>query len=480
MLRSKCRLPFPLPLFFLIVGFIFFQLTAPLPAQETGRPVGDIGAAKPNEEAVQKLRKMNPEEIKNLDAFLQKALTLYYDRKFALALPIFKEIADKVETMDIMFWVGTSAAKLGETDLAIEEFNKMLRIDPNLHRVRLELASVYFSRGRFPEAQKELQTVLSADPPPEVKVNIDKMLAAITERTRKWSGNFRLSTGFMWDDNISSGPDPGIYSLPGGSAFRPLPTSAKLSDQASVTSFSGNFLYDFGKKKDLMWNTATSFYYKAYLDYSQFDYMALDVNTGPWWAGRQSILKIPAGYTHTKYGSERLSYILHVDPSYEYFFNPNFSLRGAYTYKDERFYQKIRSGFDNIGHIIEFAPTFYLDNRRHIITASMGYDHHTAKSDFYTYSAPIAGISYFTRFPTRTELYLGYQWTRRDYSDTQPAPYIGLKRTDTRQFYTVVLSQVFYKHFNVSYSFTYTDNSSDLDLSTWDKMTNTISVGFQF
>ncbi|MFC1815749.1 surface lipoprotein assembly modifier [Thermodesulfobacteriota bacterium] len=475
----KCRLQ--LYLFFLIAGFIFSGLSLPVLAADVDQPIGDIGASKANAAAVKKLREMSPEEIENLDAFLAQALTLYYDRQFALALPIFKELAGKVETMDIMFWLGTSAAKVGEMELAIEKFRKMLGIDPNLHRVRLELASVYFGMGRHSEARGELQTVLAADPPAEVKANINRMLAAIDERTRQLSWNLRLTTGFMWDDNITSGPDPGVYTLSGGTSFSPSVTSAKLSDEASVTGFAGNLLYDFGEKQGLMWNTAAATYFKNYLEYSQFDYMALDVNTGPWWTGRKSILRFPGGYTHTEYGSDRLSYILHVDPSYEYFFNPHFSLRGTYVYKDERFYQEILAvNFDNITHIGEIAPTIYLDNRRHIITASLGYDHHTAENNVYTYSAPLAGISYLTRFPTRTELYLGYKWARRDYDGTQGFPYTGLKREDTRHFYTAVLSQVLFKYFNLSYAVTYTDNNSNLSLNTWDKTTHTVSLGCLF
>jgi len=57
--------------------------------------------AKVNKKAVKKLREMTPEKINAIDKKLAEALILYYDRKFGLALPIFKEIADQVETMDI-------------------------------------------------------------------------------------------------------------------------------------------------------------------------------------------------------------------------------------------------------------------------------------------------------------------------------------------------------------------------------------------
>ncbi len=465
----------------ILIGTLFI-FSLPLYASDDQEPVGEVGATKTNAAAVEKLSKMDPREITTLDALMAHALTLYYDRKFALALPIFKELADKVETMDIMFWLGTSAAKTGKNELAIEKFQKMLAIDPALYRVQLELASVYFSMGRYDEARKELEIVKAADPPPEVKENIGKMLAAIDERTRKVFWNVRLDAGHTWDDNISSGPDPGVYSLPGGSSFQPAPTSAKLRDEAFVAAFAGNLLVDVGQKKGLLWNTAVTAYSKSYYEYGQFNYLAVDVNTGPWYtATGNSIFKLPAGYTNTRYGSERLTYILHVDPSYEYFFNPTFSLKGTYTYKDERFFQEsLAANLNNLAHIIDLAPTFYLGDRKHIFTARLGYDHHTAKNQVHTYYAPIAGLSYFTRFPTSTELYMRYQWTQRDYARTQGFPYAGLERHDTRHNYTAVLSQPLFKYFSLSYEFAYTDNNSNLDLYRWDKTTHTVRIGCRF
>ncbi|MBI9086303.1 MAG: DUF560 domain-containing protein [Desulfobacterales bacterium] len=465
----------------ILVCCLFFIFPAFAPAQDTAQTNNDVGATKVNAAAVEKLLTMTPGEIETLDAFLEKAMVLYYDRKYALAFPIFKELSDKIETMDILFWLGTSAAAVGETDLAIAKFQKMLGIDPGLYRVRLELASTYFALGRNAEARSELETVLAADPPPEVKANIHRMLAAIEERTRKLTWNLRLSTGLMWDDNISSGPDAGLYTFPGGSSFTPSATAAKLSDQASVTSFSGNFLYDPGEKKGLMWNSAATAYVRSYTDYSEFDYQSIDVSTGPWWADSRSVLKLPVGVAYSEYASDRLSCVLHVDPSYEFFFNPNLSLKGTYRYRNEKYYDPVRAAsFDSNAQGVELSPTLYLDNRRHMITAIFGYELLSAENDAYAYKAPKAGLNVFTRFPSLTELYLGYQWTRRDYDGVQAFPYAGLERDDQRHQYTAVLSQVILKRFNLSYALAYTENDSNLDLNNWDRTTHTVSVGCQF
>ena len=446
------------------------------------RSADEVDSKKTNQEAVEKLRRMSKEEIEALDQMLAKALVLYYDREFALALPIFMEIAGKVETMDIMFWLGTSAMKTGEIRLAIQKFKKMLAIDPKLNRVRLELATAYFTLGRHDEARQELELVQAAAPPVGVRKNIEKMLAAIEERSRKVFWNLRLSQGYLWDDNITAGPDQKEYdvvSFLGPGTYTPDEKSAKLKDEAWVTNVAGNVLWDMGEKNGLMWNTTVSFYNQSYFDYSDFNYMAIDIATGPWLAGRSDILKIPFGYTELEYGKKRLSYIFHVDPNYEHHFNQYFSLKGLYSYSTAKYHDSKNSGLDSKKHRFELTPNFYLVNRKHILSATAGYEDHNADVDRFTYDGPYYALSYFTKFRTGIELFFRYQWTRRDYYGSPPTD-IDKDREDKRNSYTAVLSQGFFKYFFASLAFSYTDNDSNCDFYTFDRTTYTLSTGCRF
>ncbi|NQT68457.1 MAG: tetratricopeptide repeat protein, partial [Desulfobacteraceae bacterium] len=241
--------------------------TSPVEEKET---TGEADFTEADKEAIGNFFRMSPQEIEALGKKLEEALNLYHDRKFGQALPIFKEIANQVETMDIMFWLGTSAIKVGETQLAIQKFKKMLEIDPKLHRVRLELAAAYFTMGKYNEVRRELETVKVAAPPEPVQRNIERLLAAIEERTRKVYWNIRLSEGFQWDDNVSGGPDQRELAVLGGTLTLDK-ESAKLRDEASITNLSGNILYD-TKKWGLMWNTTADIYYKNYFEYSKFNF----------------------------------------------------------------------------------------------------------------------------------------------------------------------------------------------------------------
>lgn len=432
---------------------------------------------KVNKKAIEKLRKMSPEEINALDKKLAEALILYYDREFGQALPIFKEIAGRVETMDIMWWLGTSAMKVGETRLAIEKFKKMLEINPALHRVRLELATSYFKLRRYDEARLELETVQAAKPPETVQRNIEKLLAAIEESMKKTSWHVRFSQGLQFDDNASFGPNQRELAVVGGTLTLG-DESTKLRDETLITNLMGNVLYDFGERKGLMWNTTGAFYNSAYQSYSKFNFMMVDFTTGPWWVSRRDIVKCPVGYKEQYYGSERLSHVFHVDPSYERYFGPYFSLAGKYSFSKEFYYHTKNASLDNSKHLYEINPNIYLADRHHIISAALGLENRNADARRFCYDSYYYSLSYLVRLATKTEFFVRYKWTEKDYKG-KPILY-SQDRKDKQHNIMAVLSQEFLKHFFATFTFSYTDNDSNASLYEFDKTTHTINVGFKF
>ncbi len=427
--------------------------------------------------AVEELQKMTPKEIEELDKKLAEAMTLYYDSEFGKALPIFNEVADRVETMDIMWWIGTSAMKMGKMKLAITKFRAMLAANPNLHRVRLELATIYFKVGQYEKARSEIETVQRANPPEPVQRNIDKFLAALEERTKKAFWNVRFSQGIMYDDNASSGPGNRELSVIGGTLTLG-DESKKIRDEALVTSLSGNYLYDLGEKQGIMWNTNASLYNSAYQNHSQFNYFMVDIATGPWWAGRKDIVKLPFGYKEQYYESERLSHVFHIDPSYEHFFNQYFSLKGEYSYNKEFYYKESNASLDNITYRYGVTPTIYLANRMHTLSATVGWEDRNAEGRKYSYDSYYYALSYLLSLPTKTSLFFRYKWSRKDYKE-KPTFY-NLPREDMQDSITAVVSQEFLKHFSSSFAINYTDNNSNASLYEYKKATYTLSLGFAF
>ena len=460
-----------------------------------------VGSAQSDQIILEKARKETPEKLTALDEKLAEALMLYYDGQDSKALPIFNEIAQDIETTDVMWWIGTSAMNTGNLEIAIKKFKEMLAVDPNLHRVRLELAAAYFQLTRYDEAKKELMTVKAANPPQEVQANIDRMLAAIKEQQKQLTLGFRFAMGYMWDTNISAGPDDRTLTIgTGTSTFTLAEDAAKVADGAVVNSMGFNVLYDFGAKHGFMWNSDVSLYSTAYSKYGKYNYLMTDVSTGPWWMNRWSVLKLPVGYLSQSLGSNyfdhRLSNIVHFDPSYEIFLGQYFSLKGAFTYQVENFTktdtrdyssETANNAMDNVTRRYEVNPNVYLFDRKMIISLTAGYETADAnnrinnnETRLYSYDSQYYGISTLLRLPTQTELFLRYRWNDRKYLTAPAQWWYPDYRVDRKNVYTVALSQSFLKYCFASFAFNYTDNKSNADLFSFDKETYTGMLGFYF
>jgi tetratricopeptide (TPR) repeat protein len=443
-----------------------------------------------DKKALEKLRRLPPKEVEELDRKLAEALTLFYDREYARALPIFREISGRVETLDVMFWTASCAAGAGDTDASVEKYKQMLQIDPNLHRVRLELATTYYGLGRYDDARKELNTVLESKPPDSVKANIQKLLAAIDEKTKKVFANVRASIGMQYDSNVSAGPDKDFINIPvTGGTIGPLTTTQKeVSDYVTVANASGNVLYDFGDKGSWMWNSTGSFYNTHNMEYYEFDYLQFRVTTGLWWLGQQSILKAPVGFAYNNYGHEDLYNSYDFSPSYEYFFTPNFSLQGLFSYVSDTYtYSAVpiddKTGQDALTRTWELNPNFYFNNRKDILSFYVNREDSNAKDHVYTYDAYNFAVSYFKSFNIFNwdmEFYTRFKYTKRDYKEPAVLWPTDYDRRDKRSNFYVVLSRNFSKNLFASISYNYIDNSSNTELYDFNKSVVAFNVGFKF
>jgi tetratricopeptide (TPR) repeat protein len=510
---------------FLSSSLLFAQST-PAPGEGGSQESSTgVGSAVKDRETLDQFDAKFPGKLKEIDSRLAEALTLYYDGQYGQALPIFNAIASEVETTDIMWWIGTSAMNAGDLKTAARKFEQMLEVDATLNRVRLELAAVYFQMGQYKESKRELSKVMAANPPEEVKNSIARLLKANEDASRRFHWNVRLAFGVQSDSNVSAGPDSRLLATGSGGTLNLLESSAKVSDTGYTTNLSGNILYNFSDKQlGLAWHTGLDYYSILYSKYSQFNYGMMGAATGPWWIGRNFIIKFPVGYRIQYFGDSdlnyltsaqrannpqgsltvagwlntngsllqnndlnRLSYTLHFDPNIEYFFNKYFSLKYQFGYYHETFASKWdqdtlrvnnQNGFDNNTRIHEVTSSFYFFNRQHILSVAGGYEVGDYDERVNCYDNKYYAASYYMKFPTQTELFFKFQRNFKDFKDR--VPLYNDVRYDTRNIYTAVLSQSFLKHFFASLVFNYIQNDSNTNIYEFDKQTYTLSVGAYF
>ena len=104
-------------------------------------------------------------------------------------------------------------------DHAITSFQSILAANPDLVRVRLELARALFLKKRDFLAQRQFKRVLAGDIPPQVVVNIQQFLKEIRAR-RRWSayGGFALAP----DTNIGQASEQRVVDIDVGGVKLPF------------------------------------------------------------------------------------------------------------------------------------------------------------------------------------------------------------------------------------------------------------------
>lgn len=484
--------PNPLSAAFLFAALLLFPFSPAAGTENLAKPASlhDSPLVQAfDQKALDKLSRMSAEEIEELDQKLAQALTLYYDREYARALPIFKEISQIVETVEIMFWYGSCARRTGDTETCIRKYQDILAIDPNLHSVRVELAAAYAELGRVAEAKKELNTVLQAKPSDAVKANAERVLASL-ERKKKLVAHARLSIGIQHDSNLNAAPEQDLFTIPGGGGtIGPLPRTQKaLSDWVVVGSALGSALYDMGNPREWMWNAAGSYYQTRNPDYRQFDYTRWAVSTGPWWVGSRSVFKLPVGMASSRYRHDPRYDSGMVNPNYEFFFTPRFSVKGSFAYVRERYEDSSdpaldRSGEDNINRIWEINPNFYLNNRKDILSFYFSDENLNAENARWSYDAVNLAVSYLKPFQWLTwemEFYARYLYTKRDYAAPVPLWPPDDPRTDKIHNVYVVLSRNFLKYYFASLTFNWIRSDSTVGYYDYDRIIYGFHMGVRF
>lgn len=132
------------------------------------------------------------------------------------------ELRDRYEGLPRFdLYYGLVLMQKAEYEEAIFAFERVLIFVPDQHRARLELGRAYYQLGNYARARSALEQVLLADPPSNVRRNVNTLLALITEEEARSQiqTEFGGSVEAGWDSNANGGSnldgdlDPNLLGL---------------------------------------------------------------------------------------------------------------------------------------------------------------------------------------------------------------------------------------------------------------------------
>jgi hypothetical protein len=173
-----------------------------------------------------------------------------------------------------------AAVKVNDLEGAISGLERLLLINGDQPRVKLELGTLYYRLGSYEAARAYFESArLSAKATQEVKLRSAEYLAAIDNRTGKSQFSGDLLAGLQYSTNANSGPTGAIRAF--GTSVVPNPTFAQRGDFAAVAAANIRHRYDLGRQDSGAIESNFSFYGTRQFQVSEANVLVLDVNTGP-------------------------------------------------------------------------------------------------------------------------------------------------------------------------------------------------------
>jgi tetratricopeptide (TPR) repeat protein len=193
----------------------------------------------------------------------------------------FQEMLLQPANLDVLFKFASLASQTGDLEGAVSALERMLLINPDLPRVRLELGVLYYRLGSYEVARTYLESALkSPNLPPEVRTRADKFMADVVgkEKPSKFSGEFFL--GWRYQSNANLGPTTNNVLLFGQIAS--LNQAAVGSpDWGVVSSAQIRHTYDLGRQDKSQIETTFSTYVNRQFQSAVANVTLLDLTTGP-------------------------------------------------------------------------------------------------------------------------------------------------------------------------------------------------------
>ena len=194
---------------------------------------------------------------------------------------LFQRMLDEPLNLDVMFSFARTAAQLGRTEQAISTLERMLLVNPNLPRVKLELGALYYRLGSYQAARGYFEQVESdTGLPPQVRQRVEAYLDRIEDQDSRHAFSFGAFFGARYQTNATAGTDSEFVQTPFGLAE----LDDEFREQADINLFATGSIrhsYDLQTGQNESWDSTLLGYSARQRDFARLDLDVLEATTGP-------------------------------------------------------------------------------------------------------------------------------------------------------------------------------------------------------
>ena len=172
------------------------------------------------------------------------------------------------------------AVQVGDLEGAISALERLLLIDGDQPKIKLELGVLYYRLGSYEAARGYLESArASARASPETKERASQFLAEVDSKSGKSQFSGDLLFGIGYSTNANSGPGGAIQSF--GATVVPTPTVSGRPDFNVIGAGTIRHRYDLGRQDNGALESDLGFYGARQFQVSEANVYLLDFTTGP-------------------------------------------------------------------------------------------------------------------------------------------------------------------------------------------------------
>ncbi|MES9884437.1 MAG: surface lipoprotein assembly modifier, partial [Sedimenticola sp.] len=226
--------------------------------------------------------------------------------------------------------------------------------------------------GSFTAAKRELELLLSVEPPQRIRQKAQRYLERIEGRKGESRLRARLSVGLVYNTNVGT-------------------TATAQEGWGAVASLGLKHDWDAGPRGGLLWGTTALLHNVIHQNQSAYDLNYLSVETGPGYLQpRDYYVKFPIAYETTRYDSSEYSSNIGIKPSINFFHSPNLStqLSAAWQYQN----YADQNARDGSYASLNVMPRIFWGNERYMLQWRAGYEWKNARDNINAYRGPTTRV----------------------------------------------------------------------------------------